>query len=153
MLEYILTGRSRYCHRYKCPSGACYDGKHLLILLFIAQGGPSDIQRQDCQVYGILFRNDCPQLRYGLFRTASLGLRRCQAETAPPLELDGYTRRFQWWSGKPFWVANGFTSTEHPNGYMRTWNQDTGAWHWAHQDGTPVMDADGNVVWDTGALW
>lgn len=37
-----------------------------------------------------------------------------------PLSLDGFIRKHEWWSGKPYWVDNqGRRYTNHPNGYSR----------------------------------
>ncbi|KAL2143201.1 hypothetical protein VTI28DRAFT_279 [Corynascus sepedonium] len=139
-----------YCHKYKCFAASVFDGLKLLILVFHAQT-VQHIQQQDCEVTGLLFSSNCATLRYGLFRTATYQIRRMQAAAAPAVALDDCERRFRWWSGDPYWVNENGEHNEHPNGYIRMFNP-YGAWFWAFQDGSPVLDQNGNVLWDTVSL-
>ncbi|KAI0388294.1 hypothetical protein F5Y17DRAFT_470514 [Xylariaceae sp. FL0594] len=133
-----------YCHKYTSAAGAVFDGKYLLILIFLARDGEA-VRSANCQVQGLLFKYTDTYLRYALYRTASRQLRRCQAQTAPEVNIDGYARHFEWWSGVPYWVdANRQTFYDHPNGHTRTFDAPTGAWFWATPNGS---------VWDTLGLW
>ncbi|KAK4119948.1 hypothetical protein N657DRAFT_649729 [Parathielavia appendiculata] len=139
-----------YCHKYKCFAASGFDGRHLLILVFQAQT-VRQIGDQNCPVTGLLFAHGCPTLQYGLFRTVTQQIGRMQATTAPPVTLDGYVRRFRYWSGAPYWVDGNNEYEVHPTGYIRMLDV-SGAWYWAHLDGQPVLYEDGGVVWDTAGL-
>ncbi|KAK4096268.1 hypothetical protein N658DRAFT_436480, partial [Parathielavia hyrcaniae] len=141
-----------YCHKYKCFAASVFDGRHLLILVFQAQT-VERIRAQNCPVIGLVFSCDCPTARYGLFLAVTHQIRRMQAAEALAVALDGYVRRFRWWSGEPYWVNQDGNEEHgvHPNGYTRVFSP-YGAWFWAHGDGTPVVTPDGQSVWDTVAL-
>ncbi|KAI0966029.1 hypothetical protein F4678DRAFT_484569 [Xylaria arbuscula] len=133
-----------YCHKYRTAAGVLFDGRYLLILLFQASA-EQDLEAVDCPVKSFLFAHTNPNLRYALFRIASLQVQRCQAQTAPPLHLDGYTRLFAWWSGAPYWTdASGRTFPHHPHGYTRHFDRTNGAWYWHTPHGR---------VQDTAPLW
>lgn len=137
-----------YCHKYKCFAAAVFDGAHLLVLVFQART-VEEIRDERCPVIGLLFPYNSPNLRYGLYRVAMNQIRRMQAALAPPLVvLDGYTRRFRWWGGEPYWVLQNVEYDVHPNGYQRMFDR-CGAWFWAYEDGTPVLYENGEPVWDT----
>lgn len=70
------------------------------------------------------------------------------AATPPPVTLDGYVRGFKWWSGEPYWVQGDVEYGVHPNNYRRMFHIG-GAWFWALDNGTPILDEVGNFVWDT----
>lgn len=113
-----------------------------MILIFHAQAA-RNIRDQNCQVTALFFTSNWETLRYGLFRTMTHQIRRMQA--AEPLEviLDGYHRRFRWYSGMPYWVDRNDEYDAHPNGYIRQFHV-SGAWYW--------IDGDGQRVWDTIGL-
>ncbi|KAK4243263.1 hypothetical protein C7999DRAFT_18365, partial [Corynascus novoguineensis] len=141
----------RYCHKYKCFAASVFDGRHLLILVFQAET-VAQIKQQNCPVTGLIFSRTCETLRYGLFRTVTHQIRRMQAAAALSVTLDGYVRKFRWWSGDPYWVdGNDNEHGVHPNGYIRIFNP-YGAWFWAYVDGNPVLDLNGQPVWDTVSL-
>ncbi|KAK4095746.1 hypothetical protein N658DRAFT_99972 [Parathielavia hyrcaniae] len=139
-----------YCHKYNCFAASVFDGRYLLILVFHART-VEHIQRQDCEVIGLLFESKCATLRYGLFRTVTHQIRRMQAAAAPAVTLGGYVRKFSWKSGDPYWVNGNEKHGAHPGGYIQMFNL-YGAWFWAYQDGSPVLDYNGNMVWDTVSL-
>ncbi|GAW20271.1 hypothetical protein ANO14919_097720 [Xylariales sp. No.14919] len=133
-----------YCHRYRTPAVAAFDGRWLLILIFQANR-EEGLQDERCPVTSIIFDYKSPLLRHCLFRLVCQQTRRCQAETAPSLNLDGYTRRFVWWSGQPYWVdANNHIYRQHPNRHARRLDPMNGAWYWHTPNGR---------VWDTAGLW
>lgn len=91
-------------------------------------------------------------LRYALFRAVSFQLQKMQAGLAPGVTLDGYVGRFS--NGyRPCWVYQNTEYSFHPLGYVRIFCRDNGAWYWATADENPVLDEDGQTVWDTGGLW
>ncbi|KAK4172702.1 hypothetical protein QBC36DRAFT_222146 [Triangularia setosa] len=139
-----------YCHKYKCFAGTVFDGQHLLTLIFQAQTA-RNIREQNCEVIGLLFSRDHGTLRYGLFRTLTHQIRRMQADRAPAVNVDGYFRGFEWWSGIPYWVDGNGEHEAHPNGYIRLLDP-SGAWYWADANGNPVLYQDGQRVWDTLSL-
>jgi hypothetical protein len=141
----MLIATHRYSFIYRCPTVTCFDGESLLILVFMAWDR-QHIRDQDCPVLCILSSVYDPNLRYNLFRAATSQLRRAQASSAPNVNIDGFTRQFTWWSGKPFWVndAYGTVHETHPNNYNRWFDRQTGAWFWK------VGEAD---VRDTEACW
>lgn len=77
-----------------------------------------------------------------------------QAATAPAAIVDGYVRRHNWLSGYPYWV-NGHDENEeheaHPNGHIRKLNP-SGAWYWADTNDNPILEENGETVWDTFSL-
>ncbi|KAK4135909.1 hypothetical protein BT67DRAFT_376551, partial [Trichocladium antarcticum] len=123
---------------------------YLLILVFHAQT-VQHIRQQNCEVTGLLFKSNCETLRYGLFRAVTHQIRRTQAAAAPPVTLGGYARRFNWKSGDSYWENGNEQHGAHPGGYIRMFSP-YGAWFWAYQDGSPVLDNNGNWVWDTVSL-
>jgi hypothetical protein len=75
-----------------------------------------------------------------------------QAATAPVVMLDGYTRGFRWLSWQTFWSDGNQEHDQHPNGYIRMFDNSYGAWYWAYANGTAVLDQNGGFVWDTRSL-
>lgn len=78
-----------------------------------------------------------------------------QTDRAPAVILDGYIRRFEWWSGCPYWINRNNERKQypaHPNGYIRKLNPESGTWHWVDANGNLVLDGNGLVVWDTRSL-
>lgn len=131
-----------------------FDGKYLLVLVFLAEDGRNQIMNANCRVHCLIFPLDSSVLLYAFFRLATMGLRRCQAASAPPVAIGGYTRRFQWWSGNPMWVdVNDGKHANHPGGFTRAFDQGSGAWYWVDVAGQTVLDGQGNPVWDTQRLW
>lgn len=86
-------------------------------------------------------------LRYALYRMMVQGFRRCQASTAGTLTVGGLTEHSrEFFSGLPIWRYGGVSRKEHPGGYTRVVDEDTGALKWVHED-DPVD------VWETMAFW
>jgi hypothetical protein len=131
-----------------------FDGKYLLVLVFLAETNRNQIQDANCPVHCMIFPLNSSVLLYAFFRLATMGLRRFQAASAPPLAIGEYTRHFQWWSGRPVWVdVRGGRYVDHPEGFQRAFHQESGAWYWVDVDGQTVLDGQGNPMWDTDRLW
>jgi hypothetical protein len=136
-----------------CPAGIVFDGNRLLILIFLAQDKTA-IQRAQCDVQCFIISFDNPYIRYVLFRTVAQQLRRSQAQSAPQVRLDGYTRKFEYWPGNPYFVdASNRIYQVHPNGYSRSFDVQDHAWYWVDRDGNTVVDGNGHPVWDTTSLF
>lgn len=72
------------------------------------------------------------------------GLRRCQATAARPLTVGSLTEhRREFYTGRPLWRVSDAVSVEHPEGYVRFVDADTGALGWAHAGGDIVLETDG----------
>jgi hypothetical protein len=73
-----------------------------------------------------------PSLRYALYRLISDGLHRAMAIAAPKVSIGAYTRYFTWYSGKPYWMAQGFNvSYDDIQGVTRVVHE--GRWAWFNQ--------------------
>ncbi|KAI1270817.1 hypothetical protein F5Y07DRAFT_406849 [Xylaria sp. FL0933] len=135
-----------YCEKYKTPAAALFDGQHLLLLVFKAEKLEA-IKHEDCPVLGFMFPYSSATLRYCLFRVTSQQIRRCQTQKSEGnLELGGYTRHFEWWSGAPYWkdAANNIFP-HHPSGRIaRCFNPENGEWYWDIRPGRVI---------DTVTLW
>jgi hypothetical protein len=87
-------------------------------------------------------------LRYALYRLLVQGLRRCQGSAAPRLTVGTMTEyRREFFTGRPVWRHEGQSSLEHPEGYVRQIDPDTGALFW----GNPLVQEES--VWETAPLW
>ncbi|KAI1839203.1 hypothetical protein JX266_014586, partial [Neoarthrinium moseri] len=63
------------------------------------------------------------------------------------LNVGGYVRRFDWWSGFPKWIGpDGIDRLDHPHGYFRSFDAEYGAFYWEHDDST-------EKIWDTATFW
>lgn len=68
-----------------------------------------------------------------------------QLSQRQPVSIGGFTREFEYWSGRPVWRNSANLREKHynhPQGYHRLYNQGSRAWYWADE---------GNnfVSWDT----
>ncbi|KAK4102498.1 hypothetical protein N658DRAFT_339775 [Parathielavia hyrcaniae] len=139
-----------YADQYQCPQVLCFDGETLLLLQFRADR-PEDIRDQNCAVDCWVFprQSSLISLRYALYILLVQGLRRFQGIYALPLTVGGLaplSRKF--YNGVPVWQpGNGDVATEHPGGYSRTVDGDSGAVKWIHPDDAEYL------VWETGAFW
>ena len=88
-------------------------------------------------------------LCFALYSLLAQGFRRLQGLYAfQPLEVGGLTPPSRlFFDGQPIWRVNGANVVEHPGGYKRSVDLDTGAVKWTH-DGDPT-----EVVWETAAFW
>lgn len=91
-------------------------------------------------------------LRVALYRLLLQGFRRFQGTCAapPPLTVGGlmpHGRLF--FNGLPLWRVSGtnVNVVEHPGGYRRWVDPDSGAIKWTHDEDPEA------VVWETFALW
>lgn len=92
--------------------------------------------------------------RYALYRLLTQGFRRCQGEQGVDVAFNGqraHSREF--YNGKSIWRVDGKLHYS-PWGYHRVVDPSYGAFFWANPGGSdPLLDASGNVVWDTVAFW
>jgi len=127
------------------------------MLQFRVSHSMDEIKDEECEVdCWVIPRRNFGQgctLRYALYRLLVQGLRRCQGTfpLAPPANVP--TSRYrELCSGVPVWAgSNGQLQYEHPDGYTREFDQD-GVFYRA-QGQAPVVDDNGEKVWDTAPLW
>jgi hypothetical protein len=78
------------------------------------------------------------------------GFRRFQGTYALPLTVGGLTPQYhRFYNGLPVWQpgnADG-ADTEHPGGYTRSVDRDSGALKWTHPEDAEYL------VWETQAFW
>lgn len=153
-----------YAYKYQCPQVFVFDSRTLVIVQFRATKA-DDIRLDDCPV-------DCcviprkPDLhtpgqcsmQYALYRLAWRGwVRLCATleysqdgqgvlRARRKLTLNGLTRKYEYWSGRPKWVDNhGYDYHSHPGGYERRFTyrpvtlpdgrvQSLGFWVWVLRD-------------------
>ena len=106
----------------------------------------------DCWI--IPRQNNGTTLRYALYRFLVQGFRRCQSYWPVPLPASGVGGLFpehkcEFFSGRPAWNVNGTLYGEHPGGFYRDIDVESGAFYWTHDNGPPP----GGRVWDTEAFW
>jgi hypothetical protein len=123
-----------------------FDGRTLVLVQFRALSA-EDIQREDCVVdICVVPRefqgepNQCTA-QYALYKLAcagwqrlstTLGFREDRSGTLTRarvhLSLDGFTRKYEYWSGKPIWFDNyNRQYLIHPHGYQRVFVYRRGA--------------------------
>ncbi len=83
-------------------------------------------------------------LKYGLYRLIVEGIRRVEGQIAGELELEGYHRRYEYHSGRPYWVSGNLIYHDHPGGYERGFDHAHRRWAW-YRDGSWH-------AWDTPSL-
>lgn len=142
---------SRYADKYECPQIFCFDGEVLLMLQFRAKE-KGDIKKADCQVdCWVIPREHTGDLtlRSALYRLLLQGVRRCQGATATSAAPGGVRPLYrEFFSGLPVWKASGGGfAYEHPGGWDRVLDVNTGAFYWT-KDGSPT-----SLVWDTRYFW
>jgi hypothetical protein len=141
--------KPRYADKYECPLIFCWDGETLLVLQFRARK-PERIRDPDCPIdcWVIPVTGARCTLRYALYRVLVQGFRRCQAVAAvTPLRVGSLTEHGrEFFTGRPIWRTGGVSSTDHPEGYVRSVDGATGAVYWSHP-------AEEGVVWETTAFW
>lgn len=81
---------------------------------------------------------DSPNIPYWIDQLVAEGLGRLRAEIAGQLNLGGYERYFRYYDGKPYWVLGQVTYWEHPDGYIRSFNDEQ--WWWTLANQAPVLD-------------
>ena len=107
----------------------------------------------DCWVFPRVSVEGSCSLRYALYRLLVQGVRRCLGLRSLPVILGDLTPTFrQFYSGKPMWTTGKVTRGDHPDGYVRDLDPDTGAFFWTI-DGQALLDSDGRIIWDTVGLW
>lgn len=93
-------------------------------------------------------------MRYALYRLLVQGFRRCQGEYA--LDVSLYQMRpseREFYNGRPLWKIDGRLYTK-PWDYHRLVDRTYGAFYWARPgDSNPVLDPNGNTLWDTEPFW
>jgi hypothetical protein len=62
-------------------------------------------------------------IRYALYRLIIQGIRRCLGGCAPLLNLSGYPRSFEYFSGRPMWSIQGGFVWNHPLGINREYDR------------------------------
>ncbi|KXX77148.1 hypothetical protein MMYC01_207562 [Madurella mycetomatis] len=137
-----------YADKYQCPQVFCFDGETLLVLQFRANK-VEDILEENCPVdcWVLPRESSNTPLRFALYMLLAQGFRRFQGMCAVPLTVGGLTPRLrQFFNGRPVWRVNGANLVEHPGGYQRSVDPDSGAVKWTH-------DEDPEAVWETLALW
>ncbi|KAL2255464.1 hypothetical protein VTK26DRAFT_3346 [Humicola hyalothermophila] len=140
-----------YADKYQCPPQVfCFDGSALLLLQFRAINA-EDIREPDCAVdCWVLPRasSNIP-LRYALYVLLAQGFRRYQgACAAQALSVGGLTPRFRlFYNGLPVWRAEDRNLLEHPGGYQRSVDANSGAVKWTHPENPD------EVVWETPPFW
>lgn len=73
--------------------------------------------------------------RYALYWMAWRGLMRVLGQQAVPLHFNGWTRGFEYFSGRPYWELSGQKNTfTHPGGAIRKFSKDHGYFYWYHKD-------------------
>ncbi|KAK3317701.1 hypothetical protein B0T19DRAFT_469449 [Cercophora scortea] len=141
-----------YAAKYRCPQVYCFDGETLLLLQLQAIR-EADIEDANCRVdYWVIPRKKSYNtFREALCRLLVQGLRRLQGNRAqqhPTLgRLESPLRQF--YNGRPAWrTPDGLLSAEHPGGYRRVVDVNTGAMKWVHQEDPDF------AVWETDSgLW
>lgn len=80
--------------------------------------------------------------RWALYKLIVQGFRRCQGIGAPPLfELGGIRPKFrEFFSGVPLWPDGAVLSRTHPLGYRRLMDESIGAFYWAAEDDTALIE-------------
>jgi hypothetical protein len=93
-------------------------------------------------------------LRYALYRLLVQGLIRCQGLYPTDATLYGQPPHHrEFYSGRPVWKIDDKFYTK-PWGHSRQIDASYGAFYWAGEDGTtPLLDKNGNKIWDTMAFW
>jgi hypothetical protein len=120
----------RYAFHYKCPQVFCYDGLKLLILRFKAKDR-NDIKTCKPDVFVIPnIATDGPPIRYALYRLITDGLHRVMAQNPLDVIIGVYERKFDWYNGRPYWMAGGLRYDTIP-GVTRQISQ--GRWAWFNQ--------------------
>lgn len=75
------------------------------------------------------------------------GFRRCQAQCASTLTVGGLTEHGrEIYTGGPTWRVDNATYVNHPGGYYRMVDEETGVLRWTHDDGF-------EGAWETGPFW
>ncbi|KAK5998643.1 hypothetical protein PT974_01024 [Cladobotryum mycophilum] len=136
-----------YAVKYECPQVFCWDGRTLLLLQFRAQMA-SQMLAEDCPVdcWVIPINNSNCTFRYALYRLLAQGFRRCQTISAPLPTVAGLTASDrEFYTGRPIWTVYGVHSLDHPLGHFRRADAESGALGWRNHDG--------DVTWETEALW
>ncbi|KAH6622675.1 hypothetical protein F5144DRAFT_336230 [Chaetomium tenue] len=142
-----------YADKSQCPQVFCFDGATLLLLQFRANR-PEDIKdaRRPVDCWALPTSSSKAPLRYALYRLLVQGFRRFQGMCAMPISVGGLTPLGrQFFNGLPVWKSEvdgaEVAVVDHPGGYQRSVDAESGAVKWTHPD-----DAD-DVVWETPALW
>lgn len=139
---------------YESPQVFAFDHKHLLILQFRAHS--VDEIRSDGDVDCWILPRDNhggTPWRYALYRLLVQGFRRAQGLLRVNPALNGlYADMVILYTGEPRWRINGHM-TRNPFGYKRILYSETGAYYWANEEGTMLVDDQGMVILDTCPLW
>lgn len=118
---------------------------------------PAKIREADCEVDCWVLPRENPHgttFRYALYRLLVQGLRRYQGLHPTDATLHGQRPHHrEFYNGRPVWkLDNKFLIK--PWGYCRQLDTSYGAFYWTEADGaTPLLDRDGNKIWDTIAIW
>lgn len=161
----------RYAYLYNCPQAFVFDSGSLVLLQFRATD-VEGIRDPMCPVDICIIPREVSRpvdqctMAEGLRALALKGFTRlCATGDSTPtnsgnnvriptkLNLDGFDRHYEFWSGQPFWVnhRNQETRFDHPFGYSRdlrfviTRNDDNdpefkGYWSWFDLHGQRVAD-------------
>ncbi|CAG8887483.1 unnamed protein product [Penicillium egyptiacum] len=160
-----------YAYLYKCPQAFVFDSGTLVLLQFRARDAEA-IRDEMCPVDICIIPRE--ELGHGDQCTMAEGLRAlalkgftrlCATGDSVPTEsgnnirsptklnLAGFDRRYEFWSGRPFWVDHRTRErrSDHPSGYfrdlrfVRTRDSDRGPefkgyWSWFDHEGHLVVD-------------
>lgn len=155
----------RYAYEYRCPQVFVFDTRTLVIVQFRASR-PEDIRDEACQIDCCVvpreFDSQVPRqctMQYALYRLAWRGwVRLCATlgsqrdgrsgevvRVRKSLSLAGWTRKYEYWSGRPVWIdSRGNRHTDHPQRFRRDF-----VWK-ARQRGDGALEMDGFWVWTDG---
>jgi hypothetical protein len=164
-----LVNWLRYAHQYECPHIFVYDAGNMVIVQFRASS-PEDIASRHCPIDVCVVPRDVDPflqsqctMQYALYKLALAGWRRlCSTldskvvvenqlekvkRARTHLVLDGFSRKYTWWSGRPYWVDDqNRRYGHHPNGYSRDFviryhgEESKGYFVWLDQQGRGVDD-------------
>lgn len=151
------THQIRYAAEYRCPQVFLFDSNTLVIAQFKARN-PDEIESGDCPIDCCVIPReddgtvaDLVTMQYALYRLAWRGwIRLCASlevrqnssgdlvRTKIHLSFDGYTRKYKYYSGRPFWVDEYGRphGHQHPNGFYREFvhtnnrGKIEGFWRW-----------------------
>lgn len=132
-----------YAYLYDCPQVFVYDSVHLLMVQFHAKN-KEGIRSVNCTIdvccvpRSSADPNMCTA-RYGLYRLVWRGWIRLIATKAenPAVSLGGFTREFEYWSGRPFWrdEVDRHKELNHPDGYYWMFDIASNQWYWNDGNG------------------
>ncbi|RGP77279.1 mycothiol acetyltransferase [Fusarium longipes] len=146
--EHLSQELRGYAFKYGCPQVFSFDGFYLILLQFRAKS-VEDIRHRDCPVDCWVVsatRDGAVPLRVALYRLLMQGWRRVQGNSAPLQMIGGrMPHSREWYSGSPLWEGERGLQRQHPGGFTRQCEPQTGKLFWRNGQGLKSNE--------TGHLW